>query len=99
MNTGQWQAAWRIFNAARELPAEEQRRFVESQSADPEIVQRVFDELEALRDEDAAGGGPSAPEIDRTGSLVGRYRVAESAWPRRNGRGICRARHGAFPPR
>ena len=62
MNTGQWQAAWRIFNAARELPAEEQRRFVESQSADPEIAQRVFDELEALRDEDAAGGDPPLRE-------------------------------------
>src|SRR4051812_10113888 len=77
MNTDQWQTAWRIFNAARELPIHEQRRYVEAESADPEIVQRVFVELEALRDvEGVEGRGPSAPEIDRAGALVGRYRVS-----------------------
>jgi hypothetical protein len=76
MNTAQWQTAWQIFNAARELPIDEQRRFVEAQSADPEIVQRVFVELEALREVDGKDGRAIAPEIDRTGVRVGRYRVA-----------------------
>lgn len=50
---------------------------MESQSADPEIVQRVFEELEALRGVEEADGTEAAGlPIDRTGALVGRYRVA-----------------------
>ena len=76
MNTSQWQTAFRIFNAARELPADEQRRFVEAESSDPEITQRVFDQLKALEDdEDESGQGLPASTIDRAGALVGRYRV------------------------
>lgn len=75
MNTGQWQASWRIFNAARELPASEQRSFVESECADAEVVQRVIEELDALRN--AENAGDPEPHDCRTGALVGRYRVEE----------------------
>jgi len=76
MNSEQWQMAWQLFNAARELPAGEQRAFVESASTDPEIAQRVFEELDALRnEEDAEDPEPAAVHIDRTGTQVGRYRV------------------------
>jgi hypothetical protein len=44
MDNEQWQTAWRIFNAAQDLPHGQQRPFVESQCADPEIVERVFAE-------------------------------------------------------
>jgi serine/threonine protein kinase len=55
----------------------EQHRFVEAQSADPEVVRRVFLELESLRQaEDVEVRVSFAPEIDRVGALVGRYRVA-----------------------
>ncbi len=76
MNSEQWKTSWRIFNAARELPANEQRPFVESECADPEIVERVLEELASLLngegDEEA-----ELPEvhIDRAGTQAGRYRV------------------------
>jgi len=74
MNSEQWQTAWRIFNAARELPLDRQRIFVESECADREIVERVFAELEALPE--AEESSTDAAPFDRAGALVGRYRVA-----------------------
>ena len=74
MNSEQWQRAWRIFNAARELPPDQQRLFVESECADPEIVEHVLAELEALPE--AEDSSPDAAPPDRAGALVGRYQVA-----------------------
>ncbi|HEY2012515.1 MAG TPA: protein kinase, partial [Bryobacteraceae bacterium] len=74
MTSEQWQTVWRIFNTARELPDDEQRPFIESESADPEIVRRVFELLESpqLEEEPAAVFMP----VSRAGSQVGRYQVA-----------------------
>jgi len=75
MTAEQWQAAWKIYEAARELPPGERRAAVESASADPEIVKEVFDLLESPAEEEN-----EAPEVvhpDRSGTQVGRYRVAE----------------------
>ena len=78
MNSGQWQTAWRIFNAARELPAGEQRPFVESESSDPEVVQRVFEELGSLhKPADGEDSEPDGPPTPRTGTQMGRYCVGD----------------------
>ena len=77
MTTGQWQAALRIFYAALELPVDEQRAFVESQCADPEILERIFEEMDAHHNAEEI----KAPDPDvhacRTGTNAGRYQVGE----------------------
>ena len=74
MNKSQWQMAWGIFEAARALPADEQRAFVESQGAPPEVVRRVFELLDSPPE-------PDDPEpqhaVSHTGTQVGRYLVGE----------------------
>ncbi len=74
MNSEQWQTAWRIFNAARELPHNQQRPFVQSECADPEVVEHVFAELEALSE--AEDSPTVTAPVDRAGTYVGRYCVA-----------------------
>ena len=67
----QWQSAWRIFNAAVELPPSQQRPFVESESEDPEIARQVFEMLAEQPDAES----PKAAPVNRPGTHVGRYRV------------------------
>ena len=64
---------WRIYNTARELPFDQQREFVESESADPAVARQVFELLESLREEESQP--PESIEVDRTGTQVGRYQV------------------------
>jgi hypothetical protein len=52
MTSGEWQAAWRIFDAARDLPSDQQRAFVESESADPDVARQVFGLLSSLAEEE-----------------------------------------------
>ena len=73
MTSEQWRTAWRIVSTARELPADERRRFIESQSSDPEIVSRVIELLEGPADEDWF----AAAAVDPIGTQVGRYEVTE----------------------
>ena len=76
MNTEQWQRSWRIFNAARELPASEQRPFVESECDDPEVVTRVLEDLASLLNGEGDGETEFAEaHIDRAGTQAGRYSV------------------------
>src|SRR5947209_5374156 len=74
MRSEDWHAAWRIYDAAREFPADRQLAFVQSQSAEPGVARQVLELLAALAEEESQ---PSEffPE-DRTGSQLGRYRIA-----------------------
>ncbi len=74
MTSGQWQAAWRIYNDARELPSDQQCAFVESVSADATIVHQVFELLASLADEESQP--PEASRLVPEGTQVGRYQVA-----------------------
>jgi Tol biopolymer transport system component len=72
MNSHQWQEAWRIFEIAQELDPSERRAFIASESADPEVVERVLELLAEPTEED-----PVAPsDVNRTGTRVSRYEVA-----------------------
>ncbi len=75
MNHDQWQAAWRIFDAARSLPPGEQRPFVESESADPEVVRRVFELMESPAEPEAPE--PALEAVCHTGTQIGHYLVGE----------------------
>lgn len=75
MTSEEWQAAWRIYDAARELPSDQQQAFVESQTADPAVVRGVFELLASLAE--AESDPDESLHIDRSGTQVGRYRVAE----------------------
>jgi len=70
MTQQQWQAAWKIYQAAQELPDSERRAFVESASPDPEIVQEVLAMLEAPE----PPPDPPAPST-WVGKEIGRYVV------------------------
>ena len=74
MTPEHWHAAWGIYDAARDIPADRQSAFVESRSGDPGVARQVFELLAALAEEESQ---PSefSPE-DRTGSQVGRYQIA-----------------------
>ena len=72
---GKWDAAWRLYHAARELPADQQRTFVESHSADAATAELVFELLASLAE--AESEPPEATHEDRSGTMLGRYRVAE----------------------
>ncbi len=71
MDSGEWLAAWRIFDAARELPSDRQQTYVESESADPVIRRQVFELLASFEEEERR---PSLPQ-ERVGAQVGRYKV------------------------
>jgi len=73
MSSGNWQAAWRIYNGARELPSDQQRAFVESESADPGLARHVFELLASLAEEESQQ--PEVSRSDRAGTHVGRYQV------------------------
>ena len=74
MNKSQWQLALSLFEAARALPAGEQRAFVEAQSASSEVVLRVFELLDSPPEPDDS----EAPvPVCHTGTQVGRYLVGE----------------------
>ena len=70
MTAEQWQTAWTIYQAARELPPEDRRAAVQAASADPQIVREVFELLELPAEEE---NEPRA--ADRVGTQVGRYQV------------------------
>ena len=74
MNNSAWQLAWSLFEAARALPVNEQRAFVESQNAPPEVARRVFDLLESPPEPEDA-----VPQlaVTHTGTRVGHYLVGE----------------------
>ncbi len=75
MTSEDWHTAWRIYDAAREIPTNRQPAFVESQSRDPEVAHQVFELLTALAEEESQ---PSECVLeDRTGSQVGRYQIAQ----------------------
>lgn len=73
MTSEQWRTAWLIFNMGREIPADERRLFMESETADPEIVRRVVERLEASAEPDV----PAQAPVRRAGTSVGRYQVGE----------------------
>ena len=75
MTREQWRTAWRIFNIACQIPAEERKPFIESESADAEIVSRVFELLESKPEVDEPA--PTPVPVQRTGTQVGRYQVGE----------------------
>jgi Tol biopolymer transport system component len=75
MNTEQWETAWRILSAARELPSGEQRPFVEAECKDPEVLRRVVEQLEAAGAAESAAS--NAAQVARAATQVGRYRVAQ----------------------
>jgi Tol biopolymer transport system component len=73
MTSEDWQAAWLIYDAARDIPADRQQAFVESQSGDPGVAGQVFQLLAALAEEESQ---PSEiPAVNRTGSQIGRYQI------------------------
>src|ERR1051326_6283142 len=71
MTKEQWRMAWRIVNEARELPASERQRFIETEGSDPEILSHVLEMLDAPLDQDLLAATPP----DRSGLRVGRYEV------------------------
>ena len=73
MTPEDWQAAWRVYDAAREMPADRQPEFVASQSRNASVARQVFELLAALAEEESQ---PSEfIPVDRTGSQLGRYRI------------------------
>ena len=75
MRSEDWRAAWRIYDAAQDVPADRQSEYVASQTGDPGVAHQVFELLADLAEaEDQPTGSPS---VDRTGSQVGRYEVTQ----------------------
>ena len=69
MNDQQWQRAWEIYRASEELPPAEQRSYVASASADPEVIEQV---ILLLEDPDQE----PAPNVDqKIGTRIGRYEI------------------------
>jgi serine/threonine protein kinase len=73
MSEAQWQVAWCIYRAARDLGAGERRAFVESQSSDSEVTAEVLTMLEGSAGPAKSWVPPPTPA--RAGSTVGRYKV------------------------
>src|SRR5712691_6902488 len=61
MTRAKWQAALEIYRTARELASGDRRVFVDSASADPEVVQQVLELLEAPEEPEAAPLPAPAP--------------------------------------
>jgi serine/threonine protein kinase/Tol biopolymer transport system component len=82
MDSEQWRTAWRVFEAACQLPEERRREYVES-STDPETVAEVLQMLEHFQqsptlDEASALSAEPEPEEDewpQLGRTVGRYKI------------------------
>jgi eukaryotic-like serine/threonine-protein kinase len=73
MTGEQWQRAWDIYAAAVDLAGEEQRRYLDSLRADPEVIDEVTSMIEEAR-------GPSTEwqkPPSRSGTKFGRYEVGE----------------------
>jgi Tol biopolymer transport system component len=72
----QWQIALRIYSTAQAIAVEERRAFIDSATADPEVVQQVLDLLEAGLEADSRPR--SVPiSVDRTGTRTGRYEIGK----------------------
>ena len=74
MKENQWVLAWKLFQAASDLPPDGSRAFIESHTSDPEIIEQVVAMLNgepALEDAGVRMSGPS----DLTGQMVGRYKI------------------------
>ncbi len=70
MTDQQWREVWHLFEDASHQPAGQRRAFLDSVCADPEVVKKVLELLEAPQD--------SPAETDsRIGTKVGRYVVIE----------------------
>ncbi|MGH9454426.1 MAG: protein kinase domain-containing protein, partial [Terriglobia bacterium] len=69
MTDQQWQCAWEIYRAARELPDERQRSYVVSASADPEVFEQVI-----LLLQEPAVLVPLAPDL-KAGERISRYEI------------------------
>lgn len=69
MTDQQWQQAWEIYRAARELPEDQQSSYLSSLSVDPE----VFEQLILLMDEPP--DRPLAVSDLKPGTRMGRYEV------------------------
>ena len=67
-----WQAAFRILESAQHLPLAQRRRFAESITSDPAVLQLVFDVL-AEESDDIPGGAASS--LPRPGDRIGRYEI------------------------
>jgi serine/threonine protein kinase len=68
-----WQAAWQIYRAATDIPEHERQRFLDSASADPEVLEHVLVLLEQSQDISTPASVPEP--IPAIGSIVGRYEV------------------------
>ncbi len=77
MTSEQWRAAWRILNAARELPPAERQEFLARETNDPEIARHVAELLETPQTDQADRDAPSAAPRDYRGAQIGRYQVGE----------------------
>lgn len=77
MTDNQWRTAWRILNAARELPPAQRPAFLAQETNDPEVAARVNQLLDTPSDAENFDPAPSSPRRDYTGAQIGRYQVRE----------------------
>lgn len=76
MTAEQWRITLRIYSTAREISLNERLTFINSASADPEVVQEVLNLLNASVDT-GANVAVHAPPRNRTGTRIGRYEVGK----------------------
>jgi eukaryotic-like serine/threonine-protein kinase len=69
MTDQQWQRAWEIYRAAKELPPNERRSYFASVSADPEVIEEI-----TLLLEDQVPEAPPGTDL-KNGTRVGRYEL------------------------
>jgi serine/threonine protein kinase len=74
-----WREVLSCYQTALEMPWDRRLEFLESKSADPEVIEKVLRMLEALdEDNSELSGGPDAPAVEepsRGGTAAGRYNV------------------------
>lgn len=69
MTDGQWQEAWEIFRAARDLPEDERHGFLASVDTDPGVMEEVV----AMLNE--SGDQSDSEPLSRVGTRFGRYEI------------------------